>query len=149
MQIWTNTTAAQPKAALGNAPRSVLSSMLRGAQLKCPNCGAGRLFARYLKVNETCPRCSEALHHQRADDAPPYFTIFIVGHIVVPLLMAVELAASPPIWLHLALWLPLTVILSLILLPAVKGSIVGLQWALRMHGFGGQEDTVPDPKTFA
>jgi uncharacterized protein (DUF983 family) len=76
------------------------------------------------------------LHHHRADDAPPYFTIFIVAHIVVALLMTVELSYSPPIWLHLLIWLPMTVILSLLLLPAVKGAIVGLQWALRMHGFG-------------
>ena len=73
--------------------------------------------------------------HHRADDAPPYFTIVIVGHIVVPLLMTVELTYAPPLWLHLLLWLPLTAILSLALLPCVKGAIVGLQWAHRMHGF--------------
>ena len=74
--------------------------------------------------------------HHRADDAPPYFTILIAGHIVIPLLMMTELAYAPPIWLHLLIWLPLTAILCLVLLPRVKGAIVGLQWAQRMHGFG-------------
>jgi uncharacterized protein (DUF983 family) len=74
--------------------------------------------------------------HHRADDAPPYFTILIAGHIVIPLLMMTELAFAPPIWLHLLIWTPLTAILCLALFPRVKGAIAGLQWAQRMHGFG-------------
>jgi uncharacterized protein (DUF983 family) len=122
-----------------------MQSMIRGASGKCPHCGRGRLFWRYLKVVDVCPECGEELHHQRADDAPPYFTIAIVGHIVVPMLLALELAYQPPVWLHLAIWMPLTILLSLLLLPVVKGSLVGLQWALRMHGFGGEADVVPSP----
>ena len=75
------------------------------------------------------------MHHHRADDAPPYFTIVIVGHVVVGLVLAVEMAYPPPLWLHAALWLPLTVILALLILPVVKGALVALQWALPMHGF--------------
>ena len=71
------------------------------------------MFRRYLKVADACPHCGEELHHHRADDAPPYFTIVIVGHIVVSLVLAVEMAYRPPLWLHAALWLPLTVILTL------------------------------------
>jgi uncharacterized protein (DUF983 family) len=115
--------------------RPVFGSLLRGAMLKCPACGTGSMFRRYLKVADHCAHCGEALHHQRADDAPPYFTIVIVGHIVVSLVLAVEMAYRPPLWLHAALWLPLTVILSLVLLPSVKGMLVALQWALLMHGF--------------
>lgn len=126
-------------------PRAVLPAMMRAAGFKCPNCGRGGLFARYLKVADECNACGEALHHHRADDAPPYFTIFIVGHVIVPLLMSLELALQPPVWVHLALWIPLTILLSVLLLPVVKGSIVGLQWALRMHGFGGEADVVPVP----
>ena len=74
------------------------------------------MFGRYLKVADTRPDCGEALHHQRADDAPPYFTIIIVGHVVISLVLAVEIAFRPPIWLHAALWLPLTVILALLVL---------------------------------
>ena len=50
-------------------------------------------------------------------------------------MLAVEMAYRPPLWLHGALWVPLTLILTLLLLPSVKGTIVALQWALYMHGF--------------
>ncbi len=115
--------------------RPIFASMLRGAALKCPACGVGAMFRRYLKVADACPHCGEELHHHRADDAPAYFTIVIVGHIVVSLVLVVEMAYRPALWVHAALWLPLTVILTLVLLPMVKGALVGLQWALRMHGF--------------
>jgi uncharacterized protein (DUF983 family) len=92
----------------------------------------------------SCPACGEELHHHRADDAPPYFTIVIVGHIVVSLVLLVEMTYRPPLWVHMMLWLPLTVALALLLLPAVKGALVGLQWALRMHGFdpNAKEETI-------
>jgi uncharacterized protein (DUF983 family) len=115
--------------------RSVLLSLVRGARLTCPACGKGAMFRRYLKVADECPACGEALHHHRADDAPPYFTIVIVGHIVVGLLLAVEMAYRPPLWLHAVIWLPLTVLLALLILPSIKGALVALQWALLMHGF--------------
>lgn len=120
--------------------RPVLSALLRGAALKCPACGVGPMFRRYLKVADHCSHCGEALHHQRADDAPPYFTIAIVGHVVVGLMLAVEMAYRPALWLHAALWVPLTLILSLLLLPSVKGTLVALQWALHMHGFDPNSD---------
>jgi uncharacterized protein (DUF983 family) len=128
-----------------NDARPVSGAMLRGASLKCPACGKGSLFRRYLKVADACPACGEELHHHRADDAPPYFTIVIVGHVVVSLVLAVEMAYRPPLWVHAALWLPLTVVLSLVLLPSIKGALVALQWALRMHGFDpdAAEESVP------
>lgn len=119
-----------------SAPRNTWAAMRRGARLRCPACGVGRMFHRYLKVSDHCPQCGEALHHQRADDAPPYMTIFVVGHIVLPLLLFVERGWSPPDWVHAALWIPLTLMLTLAILPAIKGALIGLQWALRMHGFG-------------
>lgn len=125
--------------------RNLGDALLRGARMKCPACGTGRLFRAYLKVADTCPDCQEALHHHRADDAPPYLTIVIVGHLIVAGVLTLEQAAAPPQWLHMALWLPLTVVLSLVLLPRIKGSIVGLQWANRMHGFGSYPD--PDDGT--
>lgn len=124
-------------------PRSVTSAILRGARQRCPACGTGALYRAYLKVADTCPSCREELHHQRADDAPPYFTMFIVGHVVVAGVLVLERTVAPASWVHLALWLPLTVAMSLYLLPRVKGALVGLQWALRMHGFGGETDDPP------
>lgn len=122
--------------------REIWRSMRRGAALRCPACGEGRMFAGYLKVTSACASCGEELHHQRADDAPTYIVITIVAHVVVGALLWVEVAYQPPVWLHMAMWLPLTVILSLALLPPVKGALVGLQWALRMHGFGGEDDDI-------
>lgn len=122
------------------APRPVWQAIRRGLACKCPACGRARLFARYLKVRQACAFCGEELYHHRADDAPPYFTIFIVGHLIVPPLMWLEQTAQPAIWLHLVLWLPLAVVLTLWLLPMVKGAVVGLQWANRMHGFDPDSD---------
>jgi uncharacterized protein (DUF983 family) len=125
--------------------RSWKQAMRRGASGKCPACGKGSLFTKFLKVTPTCAHCGAALHHQRADDAPPYFTIFIVGHIMIPLVFIVERVWQPSYLIHAALWLPLTLGLTLALMPIVKGAVVGLQWALGMHGFGfetpGEEES--------
>lgn len=118
-----------------NPPRNLLEALLRGVKLKCPNCGRGRIFSSYLKVAPSCSECHEELHHHRADDAPPYFTIMIVGHLVVPLVLMVETLYRPELWIHAALWLPLSILLAMLALPAVKGALIGLQWALYMHGF--------------
>ena len=91
--------------------RETSTAMLRGFLGKCPNCGEGRLFARFTTVVNHCERCGEDLSHQRADDAPPYFVIVIVGHIVVALALMVERTYAPPLWLHMLLWLPLATIL--------------------------------------
>ena len=115
--------------------RSWTQAILRGLKWHCPSCGKGRLFGKYLKVSDRCASCGEELHHHRADDAPPYFTIFIVGHIVIPAMLIVEKMWHPQLWIHMALWLPLATILTLAILPGVKGAVVGLQWALYMHGF--------------
>ena len=117
------------------------SRPLRGALYygflgRCPACHRGHLFRAFLKVADRCPDCGTELHHHRADDAPPYFVILILGHIIVPLALWVEMAYAPPMWVHAAIWIPLAFGLALGLLPRVKGAIVALQWALRMHGFG-------------
>lgn len=117
------------------SPRAWGNAMARGAMGRCPCCGSGRLFSGYLKVADHCSVCGEAYYHHRADDAPPYMVIFAVGHIVVPLLVLVEEVFRPAVWLHLVIFLPLTLLLSLALLPPIKGALVALQWALRMHGF--------------
>lgn len=120
--------------------RSPWQALFRGFMCRCPNCNKGGLYKSFLKVNDHCGHCHEALHHHRADDAPPYFTIFIVGHIVVPLVMAVELAYRPSLLVHAALWLPLILLGTYWLLPRVKGALIGIQWALRMHGFDPHHD---------
>ena len=114
----------------------------RGFLCSCPSCGEGKLYSSYLKVNPLCPACGEELHHQRADDAPPYATIFIVGHVVIGSLLMVEsYGETIPVWVHMLVWSALALVLSLLLLPLLKGALVGYQWALRMHGF----ETAPPP----
>ncbi len=115
--------------------RDVLNSATRGVRCRCPHCGTGQLFGRFLKVNNHCPECNEALYHHRADDAPPYVVITIVGHIVVGAMLIAEKAWAPDMWIHAAMWVPLTIVLSLLLLQPIKGALIGVQWALRMHGF--------------
>jgi uncharacterized protein (DUF983 family) len=124
--------------------RNVGEAMRRGMLGRCPHCGKGRMFSAFLKVADHCDQCGEALHHHRADDMPPYITIVIVGHIIVTAILAVEQAMPLPPTLQLAIWLPATLVLTVALLQPVKGAIVGLQWALRMHGFNpaGDHDDV-------
>ncbi|GAB4532173.1 MAG: DUF983 domain-containing protein [Roseibium sp.] len=131
----------------GTKPRRpVLQAMLRGAFNKCMNCGNGQVFDGFLKTGHACPSCGEEFHHHRADDAPPYFTITIVGHIVIPALLVVEVMWHPALWIHMSLWVPLTLILSFALMRPIKGALVGLQWALYMHGFDPDaEEDLPPP----
>jgi uncharacterized protein (DUF983 family) len=115
---------------------SLATDLGRGLRGRCPACGEGRLFRRYLKVADHCGACGEELHHQRADDFPAYLVMVIVGHLLVPVALHVEIAYAPSYWLHLALWLPLTLGLCLGLLQPIKGAVVAAQWRLGMHGFG-------------
>lgn len=117
--------------------RPLFRAIALGFRCRCPNCGTGRLFARFLKPVATCAVCDENFTHHRADDAPPYFTMLLAGHILVPILVVVLTTTSLSVYAHLAIWLPLTAGLTIGLLQPVKGSIVALQWALRMHGFDG------------
>ena len=118
-----------------SATRSKRQAMWRGSLGNCPACGSGKLFARYLKVADKCETCGLALAGHQADDAPPYFTIVIVGHIVVPIALIVERTFQPPLIVYGTIFSTSAIILALISLPMVKGAVVGLQWALRMHGF--------------
>lgn len=126
--------------------RNALTSLKRGFLGRCPNCGEGRIFWAYLKVNDACPACGEELHHQRADDAPPYVTMLIVGHFVLGLMLTFEFIGDDvPDWIQMIFWPGLALVTSLVLLPMVKGALVAYQWALRMHGFGGTSDAPSSP----
>jgi uncharacterized protein (DUF983 family) len=113
-----------------------LAAVKRGFLGQCPACGGGRLFGRFLKVADHCDSCGTELHHHRADDFPPYLVMFIVGHLVVYGILQAETRFEAPLWVHLAIWPALTLALSFALLQPIKGAVVGLQYALGMHGFG-------------
>jgi uncharacterized protein (DUF983 family) len=115
--------------------RPVWPALVNGAKCRCPNCEKGKLFDGFLKVADRCANCAEDYSHQRADDAPPYFTIFIVGHIIIPLLIWAEVTFHPSLTIHMLIWIPITIAMSLAFLRPIKGIIVALQWANYMHGF--------------
>ncbi len=137
-------TAMQSEVIVQRPQRNVLQAMRQGLFGRCPKCGRGHLFRAFLKVADKCEACGEEMHHHQADDAPAYFVVLIVGHIVAALALETEVLFSPPYWVHMALWLPLTLILALGLLQPFKGAIVGLQWAQYMHGFDPRAASVAD-----
>jgi uncharacterized protein (DUF983 family) len=137
-KTWTSDRAAMPK-------RDVWSAMKRGFTGRCPRCGEGKIFRAYLKVADSCSVCGQDFTGHRADDLPAYLVIVVVGHIVVPIALMIETNFSPPVALQLAIYLPLTLVASLLLLQPVKGAVVGLQWAFRMHGF---DDSAAAGKTY-
>ena len=108
----------------------LLTAMVRGLKGWCPACGETRCFKGYLKVIPECSACGAPLGSIRADDAPPYFTILVVGHIIIPVMLLVERHADPSVWLEAAIFLPLTLGLTLALLRPIKGGTVGLMLTL-------------------
>jgi uncharacterized protein (DUF983 family) len=126
--VWTRESVKGEK-------RNLWTAMKRGFMCRCPRCGQGKLFRAFLKVDDHCATCGLDYTPHRADDLPAYLVIIIVGHIVVPVVLWIETNYSPAVWLQLSIYLPFTLISSLLLLQPVKGAVVGFQWALRMHGF--------------
>lgn len=111
---------------------SLAIALRRGLMGRCPVCGKGRAFDGFLRVAARCDHCAAPLGLVRADDAPPYFTILIVGHIVVPAMLIMQKLADPSIWLLSAIFVPLTVILAIGLIRPVKGATVGLMLSFNM-----------------
>ncbi|MGH6776539.1 MAG: DUF983 domain-containing protein [Bradyrhizobium sp.] len=126
-RVWTREIVAEQ--------RDVWSAIKRGFRRRCPCCGEGKLFRAFLKADDHCSACGLDFASHRADDLPAYLVIVIVGHVVVMTALLIETNFAPPVALQLAIYLPLTLVLASLLLQPVKGAVVGLQWALRMHGF--------------
>ena len=114
--------------------RSLWTAIRRGLGRRCPNCGEKTLFIGYLTLRSPCPNCSLDTQRYRADDAPAYFTIAIVGHIVVPLLLLTDKLYAPSTLMQLSIWLPLTLALTLWILPRAKGALIGINWATEAGG---------------
>ena len=112
--------------------RSLLRGLGRGLTRHCPNCGQGRLFDGYLRIHPVCDVCGEDNDRYPADDAPPYFTILLVGHIVVAPMLILEVIRTWPLWLSMTIFPALALLATLTLLPFVKGGVVGACWALNI-----------------
>jgi uncharacterized protein (DUF983 family) len=123
----------------------VTLALKRGALGRCPVCGEGKLYSGYLKIVPRCAQCDAPLGQLRADDAPPYFTILLTGHILVPGVLWVEKMWQPPMWLHMVVWLPLFTVICMALLPPIKGAVVGWMVTLGLTG----EEHGPDPAAAA
>ena len=112
--------------------RPVGRSILRGLAERCPNCGKGKLYRAYLKVNDACPSCGHDLDQYPADDGPAYFTILIVGHVVVAPLLVLSFIWRASLWLVVpGTVIPLAVI-TLLALPRIKGGVIGMLYAMRV-----------------
>jgi uncharacterized protein (DUF983 family) len=118
------------------------SAGLRG---RCPECGEGDLFEGFLKVAQRCESCGADLSKADSGDGPAVFVMFIVGFIVVPLALVLELVARPPVWLHLLLWLPLAMLLSVLLLRPFKGVLITLQFHHKAEEGRPEDDDPPKP----
>lgn len=112
----------------------------RGLTGRCPACGVGRLFRGFLRVSSECEHCGAPLGLARADDAPPYFTILIVGHIVIPLMLIMQKTSDPSNTLLAAVFLPLTVVLSMGLIRPIKGATVGAMLSFNMLKSGAEAE---------
>ncbi len=120
-----------PDPAVASKSNLALQGLARGLRRRCPNCDKGRLFRGYLKVEETCPACGHDNGQYRADDAGPYFTILLVGHLVVGPLLFFPFIWKAPVWIVLCTTLPLIAVMTLTLLPVVKGAVIGAQWGMK------------------
>lgn len=105
-----------------------LDPISAGLKGRCPRCGEGRLFSGMLSLGKHCESCGLDYSFADAGDGPAVFVILIVGFIVVGLALWMEVSYGPPLWLHLVLWIPLVLVLSLTALRLAKGVLVTLQY---------------------
>jgi uncharacterized protein (DUF983 family) len=124
----------------GHAGVTTFAAMRRGAAGHCPACGAGRLFATWLGVVTECSQCGAPLGRIAADDAPPYFTVFIVAHVVIGLQIALERFHPLSVATEMMIFLPATLLMVLALIRPVKGATVGMMLKL---GFMKTDDEPP------
>ena len=104
-------------------------SMLRGLKGRCPNCGVGRLFSGFLTVAPACDHCGYNLAKADSGDGPAVFVILIAGFLCAFAMLFVEMAYKPPIWVHLVVFLPLTLAVCIGLLRPLKGVLLAAQFA--------------------
>lgn len=109
-------------------------AILRSLTGRCPACGRGKLFKSYIRQVDACESCKEPLGHLRADDAPPWLTILVVGHIVVPLAYWIEREHELPEWVSMTLWPTLAMLLVAIILPRAKGVFLAILWSTGAPG---------------
>jgi uncharacterized protein (DUF983 family) len=111
-----------------SAPR-LLTGLRRGSARKCPACGKGQLFCGYLAVRRICPTCGNDNDQYPSDDFAPYVTIFLVLHLLTPILFLVDRTWEMAVGLEMTVAIPIFLAATLLLLPFAKGAVIGLAWA--------------------
>ncbi len=109
-----------------SGPRA--DAVMAGLSGRCPRCGEGRLFKGFLSVTPTCRVCALDNAFADAGDGPAVFVILLAGFVIIGLVLMVEVAWEPPIWVHLAIFLPLTLVVTLGMLRPLKGLMIALQY---------------------
>lgn len=110
---------------------SLQLALARGFAGRCPNCGREKLFRAYLKQVDHCANCGEKYSEIESDDAAPWFTMLIVGVLAAPLYFLFQgFFASYFIAAMVCFLLALT-LLTLVLLPRIKGSLIAAFWYSR------------------
>ena len=99
-------------------------ALMRGFKRMCPRCGRGKMFAGYLTPRVSCEACGLVFEPLRADDAPAYFTLFLVGHIAISGVLVTEQVWHPEIWVQY-LWVPASIAMMFGFLPYIKGAVMG------------------------
>jgi len=108
-----------------HAPQSAVATGLTG---RCPRCGQGRLFKGFLEVAPACDVCGLDLKFADSGDGPAVFVTLFAGFFVLGLALWVELNYEPPMWVHIVIFLPLTLIVCIGMLRPLKGLLVALQY---------------------
>ena len=116
--------------AMGELVHPLKRSVLRGLAGHCPACGKGALFWKYLKVNGRCEVCDQDLARYPADDGPAYLTIILVGHMIVAPLLLFPIIWESPLTISVPVIMAPLAVLTLALLPRIKGGWIGMMYAL-------------------
>ncbi|WP_423308251.1 DUF983 domain-containing protein [Caulobacter sp. KR2-114] len=117
-------------------PKPGVNPFLAGLAGRCPNCGEGPLFEGFLRVSATCSACGFDLAKADSGDGPAVFVIIIAGFLAVFGALFTEVAARPPIWLNLSIWMLVALGLCLALLRPTKGLMLAAQFANRASEAG-------------
>ena len=120
-----------------------ISPFRAGLTFKCPNCGKGKLYSKYLYITENCDVCGVTLGELDTGDGPAVFVILVMGFAVVGLALVVEVKFSPSLWMHMGMWTPLILGGSLSMLPLLKSMMFAAQYRTR----AGEDVTTEDNKS--
>lgn len=126
-------------------PAGFAPALLRGLRGQCPRCGGGGLFRKWLKPVDRCPHCDHDWSVQQADDFPAYIGIFIVGHLLAPVVIAMVGSFGMSAWLTLAIILPVAVVMLIAMLQPTKGAVIGMLWWWGIGAFRQERRALPAP----